>query len=81
MGKEEVTLEVDAALMSRLREAGVEPSAYFKQIFARQEAAAESAAARAERIDALRTEMKAGLDAYDELVEQGSDWSAELRTF
>lgn len=81
MGKEQLTIEVDAALMEQLRSAGVDPQAYVQQVLARQAATAESESARALRAAALRAENQAGLDAYDRIMDEIGDWSAELRTF
>ena len=59
----------------------MDPQAYVQQVLARQAATAESESARALRAAALRAENQAGLDAYDRIMDEIGDWSAELRTF
>jgi hypothetical protein len=81
MGKEQLTIEVDADLMQRLRAAGFDPVGHIERLLARDAVARETAEQRATRQAALRAEMQPGLDAYDALIEEVGDWSAGLRVF
>jgi len=81
MTKERLTIEIDADLMDRLRAAGLDPAQYAERVLARNIIAGESEAERAAREEALRAEMRAGLEAYDRLFDEVGDWSADLRTF
>jgi hypothetical protein len=81
MGKEQLTIEVDQALMQRLRDAGVDPQTYVQQVLQRRAAASEQPDDRANRERALRMEMHAGQELYDRLVEETGDWSSGLRAF
>jgi post-segregation antitoxin (ccd killing protein) len=81
MGKEKLTIEVDAALMERLRNAGVDPHAYVERLIARANLSQESDAQRQERWAQLRAEEAEGLNAYDELIEREGLWSDGLRVF
>ncbi|MES1201860.1 MAG: type II toxin-antitoxin system CcdA family antitoxin [Pseudomonadota bacterium] len=81
MGKEKLTIEVDAELMGRLRAAGLSPEEYVERLVRRNSAAGETDAQREARHAALRAEMKEGMDAYERLIDEVGDWSADLRTF
>jgi hypothetical protein len=81
MGKEHLTIEVDAELMDRLRRAGIDPQVYIERLLARSMLANETDAERETRHAALRAEMKPGMDAYERLIEEAGDWSAGLRVF
>jgi post-segregation antitoxin (ccd killing protein) len=81
MGKERLTVEVDQELTARLRAAGVDPIQYVERLLVQQAAERETPDERDEREATLRAEMRHGLDAYDRLIEEAGDWSANLRTF
>jgi hypothetical protein len=81
MGKEHLTIEIDAELMDRLRSAGVDPQAYVERLLKRSVLASESDAEREARHAALRDEMRQGTEAYEQLIEEVGDWSAGLRVF
>lgn len=81
MGKEHLTIEVDADLMDRLRKAGIDPQAYVERLLRRTALAGESEAEREARHSELRAEMQPGIDAYERLIDEVGDWSADLRTF
>jgi hypothetical protein len=81
MGKEQITIEVDTALMERLRAAGLDPIQYVERLLARQALATETEAERDARHAALRAEMKPGQDAYDAFIEAHGVWSDGLRQF
>jgi hypothetical protein len=81
MGKEHLTIEVDAELMDRLRSAGVEPQAYVERLLKRNMLANELDAEREARHAALRAEMRQGMEAYERLMDEVGDWSAGLRVF
>jgi post-segregation antitoxin (ccd killing protein) len=81
MGKEHLTIEVDADLMERLRKAGVDPQAYVERLLARSMLANESDAEREARHAALRAEMKQGTEAYEAFIEEHGLWSDGLRQF
>ena len=81
MGKEKITVEIDAALMEKLRAAGLDPIQHVERLLARQAVERETPAERIARQEALRREMQPGLDAYDALIAEIGDWNADLRTF
>ena len=81
MGKERLTIEVDAALMERIRQAGVDPQAHVERLLHRGALSGESESERSARWAILRAEMKAGMDAYGAFVERNGLWSDGLRQF
>jgi post-segregation antitoxin (ccd killing protein) len=81
MGKEHLTIEVDAELIDRLRKAGIDPQAYVERLLTRSMLANETDAEREARHTALRAEMKDGMDAYDAFIEEHGLWSDGLRQF
>lgn len=81
MGKEVLTLEVDAELMDKVRAAGLDPQTYVARLLEREAAKQESATERAARHTALRAELQPGLDAYDAFIERHGLWSDGLRPF
>ncbi|HVY03326.1 MAG TPA: type II toxin-antitoxin system CcdA family antitoxin [Caulobacterales bacterium] len=81
MTKERLTIEIDADLMARLKNAGVDPIQYAERILAQSLTANETQSERAGREQRLRAEMQAGVDAHDRLFEEAGDWSADLRAF
>lgn len=81
MGKEHLTIEIDADLMDRLRKSGADPQAYVERLLARSMLANETDAEREARHAALRAEMRQGMEAYERLIEEAGDWSAGLRVF
>lgn len=81
MGKEQLTIEVDAALMERMREAGVDPQAYVERLLRRGALSGESESERSARWAILRAQMKDGMDAYGAFIERNGLWSEGLRQF
>jgi post-segregation antitoxin (ccd killing protein) len=79
MGKEHLTIEVDAELIERLRKAGIDPQAYIERLLARSMLANETEAEREARHAALRAEMREGMEAYDAFIEEYGLWSDGLR--
>lgn len=77
----EVKVEVDQALLDRLRAAGMSLEAYVERELRRRAAAFETPEERAAREAALRAEMQPGLDQYDRLVDEAGDWAREYRPF
>lgn len=81
MGAETLTLNIDADLAARLREAGVEPVAYATRLLLERAAAAESGAAEQARREAWRSEHRDELDSYDRFIAEYGLWSDGLRAF
>lgn len=81
MGKEQLTIEVDHALMQRLRDAGVDPQDFVERLLARADLAHETEAERQARWARLRAEEADSMTAYDAFIEREGLWSDGLRVF
>lgn len=81
MGKERLTIEVDADWLARVRQLGIDPQAQIERMLKRSAMPHEDIAAAAARQAKLRAEVQPGLDAYDRLINEIGDWSADLRAF
>jgi post-segregation antitoxin (ccd killing protein) len=81
MGKEELTIEVDADLLAQLRAAGVDPQAHVERILRRHGLANLSVAEREARREAWRKQHRDELGSYDHFIEENGLWSDGLRAF
>lgn len=81
MGKEVVTLEIDAELMEQLRASGVDPAAYLERLLKRKALSGEMSDKRQARAVAWRKEHQAELDSYDRFIKENGIWSDGLRQF
>jgi post-segregation antitoxin (ccd killing protein) len=81
MGKEQLTIEVDHALMQRLRDAGIDPQDYVERLLARADVMHETESERQARWARLCAEEAEGMNAYDAFIEREGLWSDGLRAF
>jgi post-segregation antitoxin (ccd killing protein) len=81
MGAETLTLDIDAGLAARLREAGIEPAAYAMRLLRERAAATESGDAAQARRDAWRREHREELGSYDRFIAEHGLWNDGLRPF
>jgi hypothetical protein len=81
MGKEKLSFDIDEATAAKLRAAGFDPSVFAARAVQRAATDLETPGERDLRQAALRRDLQAGIDAYDDLVETSGLWSDGLRTF
>ena len=78
MGKEILTVELDAELMERLRAQGIEPAEYLQRMLERGSALWESLAEREARATAWREENAAEIEAHRKFIVEHGIWCEDI---
>ena len=79
MGKEQLTIEVDADLVRRLRDAGVDPSSYVHSLLSRKAAEQRTPQESAALSSAWLEDNEAALREYNEQVERIGTFASRQR--
>lgn len=79
MGKEQLVIEIDAELMARLRDAGVDPQAYVQRLVDRKAAEAGSDAERMAADGAWAERNREALAEYNAQVERIGTFASRQR--